>query len=54
MGLHKTIAAAGINVAFYVAHVIGRKFAAVIGFETEDDAKKATPAIRMAGRRAKA
>jgi hypothetical protein len=31
----QTIAAGGINIAFFVAQVIGRKFAAVIGFETE-------------------
>jgi hypothetical protein len=46
----QAIAAAGVNMAFFVAHVIGRKFAAVIGFETEDDAKKAMPAIKTAGR----
>jgi hypothetical protein len=50
----QTIATAGINMAFFVAQVIGRKFAAVIGFETEDDAKKAIPAIKKAGREAKA
>jgi hypothetical protein len=44
------VAAAGINVAFCVAQVIGRKFAAVIGFETEDDATKAMPAIKSTGR----
>ena len=46
----RAIAAAGINIAFFVAQVIGRKFAAVIGFETEDDAKKAMLAIKSAGR----
>jgi hypothetical protein len=30
--------------------VIGRKFAAVIGFETDDDAKKAAPLIKNAAR----
>jgi hypothetical protein len=29
---------------------IGKKFAAVIGFETEDDAKKAAPLIKKAGK----
>jgi hypothetical protein len=30
----QTIAAGGINIAFFAAQVIGRKFAAVISFET--------------------
>ena len=46
----QAIAAAGINIAFFVAQVIGRKYAAVIGFETEDDAKKAAPMIKKAGK----
>ena len=50
----QAIAAAGINMAFFMAQVIGRKFAAVIGFETEEDARKAMPAIKSAGRGAKA
>jgi hypothetical protein len=50
----RAIAGDGINMAFFMAQVIGRKFAAVIGFETEDDAKKAMPAIKMAGKGAKA
>lgn len=44
------IAAAGIDLAFFVAQVIGRRFAAVIGFATEDEAKKATPVIKKAAR----
>ena len=40
-------AQAGVNIAFFMAHVIGRKFAAVIGFETEEDAKKAMAAIKV-------
>lgn len=50
----QAIAAAGINTAFFVAQVIGRKFAAVIGFETEDDAKNATPMIKKAAKGARA
>ena len=50
----QAIAAAGVNMAFFMAQVIGRKFAAVIGFETEDDAKRGMPAIKSAGRGAKA
>jgi hypothetical protein len=44
------IGASGINIAFFVAQVIGKKFAAVIGFETEDDAKKAVPLIKKAAK----
>lgn len=46
----KTIAAGGINIAFFVAQAIGKKFSAVIGFETEDDAKKAAPMIKKAAK----
>lgn len=46
----QALAAAGINIAFLVGQVIGRKFSAVIGFETEDDAKKAAPAIKKAAK----
>jgi len=46
----QAVAAAGINLAFFVAQVIGKNFAAVIGFETEDDAKRAAPAIKKAAR----
>lgn len=44
----QAVAAAGINFAFFVAQVIGRKYSVVVGFETEDDAKKATPVIKKA------
>ena len=44
----QAVAAAGINFTFFVAHVIGRKYSAVAGFESEDDAKKATPLIKQA------
>lgn len=46
----RTIAGGGINIAFLVAQVIGKKFAAVIGFETEDDARKAAPLIKQAAK----
>jgi hypothetical protein len=46
----KMIAAGGINIAFFVAQVIGKKFAVVIGFDTEDDAKKAAPLIKKAAK----
>jgi hypothetical protein len=43
MGYQTTnaIAAAGINLAFVVAQVIGTKFSAVYGFDTESDRRKA-------------
>jgi hypothetical protein len=40
------LAGAGINIAFFMAQTIGRKYAAVVGFETDDDAKKAVPLIK--------
>jgi len=44
----RALAEAGINIAFLVAHVTGRKYSAVIGMESEADAKKAVPLIRKA------
>jgi len=44
----QAIAEAGVNMTFFVAQAIGRKFSAVLGFETEDDAKTATPLIKKA------
>ena len=42
------IAGAGINLAFLVAQVIGRRYSAVVGFETAEDAKKAAALIKKA------
>src|SRR5262249_17884457 len=44
----QAVAGGGINLAFFVAQVMGRKYSAVLGFETEEDAKKATPVIKRA------
>ncbi len=44
----QVIAGAGINLAFLVAQVIGRKYSCVIGFENEGDAKTATALIKRA------
>ena len=44
----QAIADAGINVSFLVAQVIGRRYSAVIGFETDVDAKKAATLIKKA------
>jgi len=42
----QAIAADGINLGFLVAQVIGRRYSAVIGFETPEDAKKAASLIK--------
>ncbi|MBI3895193.1 MAG: hypothetical protein HY313_04610 [Acidobacteria bacterium] len=42
----KSIADAGINLSFLVAQVVGRRYSAVIGFETIADAKKAFALIK--------
>jgi hypothetical protein len=44
------ISAAGVNIAFFMAQVVGERYSAVIGFESEEDAGKATPAIKKAAR----
>jgi len=44
----QAIAGAGVNMTFFVAQAIGRRFSAVLGFETEADAKTAAPLIRKA------
>jgi hypothetical protein len=42
------IAAAGINLAFLVAQVIGSKFSAVYGFDSEADRRTAVSLLRKA------
>lgn len=44
----QALADAGINLSFFVAQAVGRRFSAVIGFESDDDARKATPLIKKA------
>lgn len=44
----QAIAASGISMDFLVAQVIGRKFSAVFGFESEADAAKCAGIIRRA------
>jgi len=44
----QTIADAGADLSFFVAHAIGRRYSAIIGFTTEDDAKKAAALIEKA------
>jgi hypothetical protein len=47
--LSQALAEAGINLSFFVAQVLEARYSAVIGFENEDDARKAAPIIRKAG-----
>lgn len=44
----QAVAEAGVNLSFVMAHVVGRRYAATIGFETETDAKKASTLIKKA------
>jgi hypothetical protein len=44
----RAIADAGINLAFFVAQVVGRRYSAVIGFDSEADSRKAAPLIKRA------
>jgi hypothetical protein len=44
----QAMAGAGVNFAFFVAHVVGGKYSAVAGFESENDATKAVPLIKRA------
>jgi len=44
----QALAEAGINLSFVVAQVVGRKYAAIFGFETEADARKAATLIKKA------
>ncbi len=42
------IAEAGINMIFFIGQVVGRRYSAVIGFESPADAKKAVGLIKKA------
>jgi hypothetical protein len=42
----EAIAEAGINLGFLVTQVVGRRYSSVIGFENDEDAKRATSLIR--------
>jgi len=44
----RAIADAGISLNFFLAQVIGQKYSAVLGFETEADARRASSLIRKA------
>jgi hypothetical protein len=45
-GIAQAVAEAGVNLDFLVAQVIGRKYSAVIGFENDVDAIKASALIK--------
>ena len=47
-GISQAMAEAGVNLDFLVAQVIGRKYSAVIGFENDADAIKASALIKKA------
>ena len=44
----KALGDAGVNLGFVLAQVVGRKYAAVFGFENDSDAAKAVALIRKA------
>jgi hypothetical protein len=43
------LADAGINLTFLVAQVMGKKYAAVVGFENEADARRAAAIVKKVG-----
>ena len=47
----QAIAEAGVDLSFFVAQAIGRKYSAVFGFANEGDAKKAATLIKKASRK---
>jgi hypothetical protein len=47
----RALADAGINLAFLVAQVIGTKFSAVYGFDTESDRRQAVSLLKKRSRR---
>lgn len=50
----RALAAAGINIAYLVAQVTGRRYSAVFGFDSDADAKRAAGLIKKAGTPSKA
>jgi hypothetical protein len=49
----QAIAGAGINMTFFVAQSVGRRFSAVLGFKSEAGAKTAAPLIKKAATKRK-
>ncbi len=48
LAIGQAIAGAGVNMTFFVAQAIGRRYSAVIGFASDADAKTAAPLIKKA------
>ena len=48
LAIAQAIAGTGINMTFFVAQAVDRRFSAVLGFESETDAKTAAPLIKKA------
>lgn len=44
----KAVGEAGINLSFVMAQVVGQRYSAVLGFESEADLSKAAPLIKKA------
>ena len=53
LAIAQAISGAGVNMSFFVAQAIGRKFSAVLGFDTDADAKTAGPLIKKAASKKK-
>ena len=53
LAIAKAIADAGVNMAFFVAQVVGRRYSAVIGFDSDADAKTAASLVKKATARKK-
>jgi hypothetical protein len=49
----KAVADSGVNVSFLMAQVVGRRYAAVFGFENDADATKAATLIKRVAARAR-
>ncbi|MGH8772356.1 MAG: hypothetical protein ACREV2_14440 [Burkholderiales bacterium] len=49
----KAIGDARINIGFLIAQVVGKRYSAIIGFDSEDDARNATALIKKASAPAK-
>ena len=45
------VSEAGINMSFIVAQVVGRKYSAIFGFETKENARAAVAVIKKAAKR---
>ena len=48
LAIAQAIAGAGVNMSFFVAQAIGRRYSAIIGFGSDADAKTAAPLIKKA------